>query len=118
MTWETKVYRKRFAFAVIVAKQEAFRADFMSWLSSNWLVWEAFEREANRIWDRGRRHYSARTIGEVLRHETALRQDVPGEEWKINNNVFPDLARLYGIMHPDRADFFECRVNPLSVRAA
>ena len=118
MGWETKVYRKRFAFALVCAEQRHFRADFMSWLSSNWHVWLAFEAEADKVWERGRRHYSARTIYEVLRHESALRQDAPGEEWKLNNNQVPDLARLYTLMHPDRADFFETRVGPLSARAA
>jgi hypothetical protein len=112
------VYRKRMAFALVCAHQSAFRKDFMAWLSANWHVWLAFEREANAIWARGRSHYSARTICEVLRHETALRQDAPGEEWKINNCQIPDLARLYALMYPQRADFFETRVNPLSVRAA
>jgi len=60
-------------------------------------IWKAFEREANAVWRNGRRHYSARTIGEYLRHETALRED---GEWKIT-----DMARLYGLMYPERGLF-------------
>lgn len=117
MSWETDIYRKRFAFAMVCAGQKHFRNDFMSWLSENWHVWQAFEVHADAVWARGRRHYSARTIYEVLRHESALREH-GGGEWKLNNNAVPDLARLYGLMWPERVDLFEKRVGPLSARAA
>lgn len=84
-----------------------FRPGFVTWLVANVHVWNAFAREADKVWGRGRRHYSARTIGEVLRHESALRE--VGGEWKLNNVVFPDLARLYAIRYPERATLFEFR---------
>lgn len=84
-----------------------FRPCFVSWLSENLNVWHAFNREANKVWDRGRRHYSARTIIEYLRHETGLTDN--GSEFKINGNNVSDLARLYALMYPDRAGFFEFR---------
>jgi DNA modification methylase len=86
----------------------------------NWPVWERFEREASYIWFRGRRHYSARTIIEWLRHETVLREAVRQDvgEFKLNNNWVPDLARLYGMVYPDRSGLFETRVMPNSRRAA
>ena len=92
-----------------LAKQNAgkFRDGFCAWLASNRHVWRAFEREASRIWNRGRRHYSARTICEVLRHESALAE--VGSEWKIDNNTAPDLARLYALVHPARAEMFRFR---------
>jgi hypothetical protein len=90
---------------VVHCRPGLFRADFADWLQENWPIWKAFEREANAVWRNGRRHYSARTIGEYLRHETALRED---GEWKINNNIVPDMARLYGLMYPER-DLFEFR---------
>ena len=49
-----------------------YRADFSDWLLANQHIWLAFCAKANAIWDRGRRHYSARTIVEVLRHESTL----------------------------------------------
>lgn len=104
------------ALSIASDNEGAFRAGFIAWLADNAHVWAAFEREANRIWRRGRRHYSARTIGEVLRHESALRES--GSEWKLNNIVFPDLARLYMLVHPARAGFFELRVQSNSERAA
>lgn len=93
-----------------------FRKGFLSWLASNLHVWLAFDREATRVWNRGRRHYSARTIIEHLRHETALADT--GAEFKLNNNTAPDLARLYRLRYPERADLFELRVMPGSERAA
>lgn len=98
------------------ANRAQFRADFPDWLADNAHVWLAFEREADRVWSRGRRHYSARTIVEVLRHESALAE--VGGEWKINNNTAPDLARLYLLRNPSRAGFFEFRQMPGSARAA
>ena len=100
------------------ARQNAdkFRDGFCAWLASNRHVWRAFEREANRIWARGRRHYSARTICEVLRHESALAE--VGSEFKIDNNCAPDLARLYALVHPERAGFFQTRLQAGSERAA
>ncbi len=101
-----------------LANQHAgvFRAGFLTWLTENMHVWAAFQREANRIWARGRRHYSARTIGEVLRHESALAEN--GSEWKLNNSHFPDLARLYLLVHPEREGFFELRYQTNTRKAA
>lgn len=103
--------------ALAQANAGAFRPGFIAWLGDNLHVWIAFKREADRIWNRGRRHYSARTIIHYLRHETAL-QSNDDDDWKINNNVSPDLARLYLLLHPDRTDFFELRTQSNSERAA
>lgn len=84
-----------------------FRAGFPVWLADNPHVWRAFKREANKVWRRGRRHYSARAIIEVLRHESALAE--VGGPWKINDHHTPDLARLYRLVHPARADLFATR---------
>lgn len=118
--WQTKIYQKRLAINVLVRGNPAqFRNDFVDWLEQNFdSAWLPFEREASRIWKSGRRHYSARTIAEWLRHETSVKE-VPNEHgFKLNNNIVPDLARLYELVHPDRDGFFERRVNPLSVRSA
>jgi hypothetical protein len=85
-----------------------FRNDFSNWLKNNWQIWMRFQDEANKVWDHGRRHYSARTLVEFIRHETFLRQT--NLNFKINNSYVPDIGRLYGILNEDRADFFECRV--------
>lgn len=102
--------------ALIHEHADTFRPGFALWLRENRNVWRAFEREANRAWARGRRHYSARTIIEFLRHETALADD--GADFKINGNNVPDLARLYRLRHPERAGLFETRRLAGSERAA
>jgi hypothetical protein len=104
------------ALGVVVAHPAMFRADFRLWLMKNWGVWTAFSREAQRVWAAGRRHYSARTIGEYLRHQTAVREREG--EFKVNDWWWPDLARLYMELHPQCRGFFETRVSPASRRAA
>lgn len=113
-----KIYRKRLAFTMIVGHAEQFRDDFMAWLVDNWAVFLAFEREADRVWNRGRTHYSQRTIWEYLRHETTLREDANYHGWKLNDWYVKDCARLYVLMHPDRHDFFEFRNGQSAVRSA
>ena len=103
----TDVFRKR--LLTTQARDSTYRHDFAEWLEANWHVWQVFEREANRIWERGRRHYSARTIGEYLRHESALRQEPDETPWKLNDHAWPDLARLYIFAYPLRSEFFELR---------
>lgn len=104
------------ATTFVRAKPDLFRADFEEWLARNWHVWQAFEREANFVWDRGRRHYSARTIGEYLRHETLVRE--ADCDFKVNDWYWPDLARLYLMIYPDREGFFERRSGVSAKRAA
>jgi len=116
--WQTDIYRKRLTFTVVDGHPERFRADFKAWLEKNYPVWIAFEHEANRVWDRGRRHYSARTIGEYLRHESAMREQPNEHGFKLNDHWWPDLARLYMLMYPEREGFFERRAGPQTLRAA
>lgn len=102
--------------ALVRDNADQFRADFPAWLAENRAVWAGFKREADRIWHRGRTHYSVRTIIEHLRHESALTDN--DAMFKLNNNHAPDLARLYRLAHPERAGLFETRVMPGSARAA
>lgn len=108
--------RKHTAMLFVASKPCVFRSDFHCWLNDNFHIYEAFEREANKIAAR-RDHYSSRTIIEVLRHETALREAPNELQLKITNNAAPDLARLYAMFHPERREFFEFRHSPLSDRA-
>jgi hypothetical protein len=110
--------RKHTALVFVETRPASFRSDFRGWLERNFAVWEAFEREANRVWERGRRHYSARTIGEYLRHETAVREDQNELSLKLNDHYWPHLARLYVCFHPEREGFFEFRNGQSEVRAA
>lgn len=108
--------RKRAALIYVETRPELFRKDFAVHLADNWHVYEAFAREADKVWARGQRHYSARTVIEVLRHESALRES--GSEWKLNDWWTKDLARLWICMHPERDGFFEFRNGQSAVRAA
>lgn len=101
------------AFAFDASK---FSPEFAEWLAANTHIWTRFCGEAHCIWNSGRRHWSARTIIEYLRHETALTE--VGGEFKINNNYAPDMARLFADTFPDRASLFSTRHMPGSARAA
>lgn len=92
---------------LVRAHEDRFREGFREWLIDNLVVWRAFEGHANRVWSRGRAHYAAKTIVEVIRHETLI-SEFDGE-FKINNNITASLARLYALKHPDRASLFEFR---------
>lgn len=110
--------REHTALVFVRCKPAMFRDDFAAWLQENWHVWSAFEREAGRIWDMGRRHYSARTIGEYLRHESIVREKKNDLGLKLNDHYWPDLARLYMMFHPEREGFFERRSGTGARRAA
>lgn len=100
--------------ALLARPELQFLPTFADWLTQNWHVWLAFCREADKVWARGRRRYSARTIVEVLRHDSVVAE--VGTEWKINNVRIPDMARLYMASFPERAEFFETRVQPNTER--
>lgn len=85
-----------------------YREDFPAWLEQNLPIWEGFKAEADALYAHGVRHWGARTIGEYLRRETRLRAVNDGE-WKVNNNRWPDLARTYLMLYPEREGFFELR---------
>jgi hypothetical protein len=102
------VARQEFVLRRVAEHRGEFRPDFEDWVKANLHVWGRFEQEANAVWAAGRRHYSARTIGEVLRHETAMRA-VGDEPFKLSDWWWPHLARLYAVMYPERVDLFEIR---------
>jgi hypothetical protein len=78
-------------------------------LDENPHIFEQFEREALRMVERGFKHYSAYTITEFLRHNSALRAD-PDYIYKVNNNIIPTLSRDFMDAHPEVPEnFFEQR---------
>lgn len=87
------------------------------WFHSNWHVFEAFEQKALAVIAAGRDHYSARTIVEILVHESVVRETA--SNYKIGNHHAPDLARAFVVLHPEHLDFFEYRrVNTTAFRQA
>jgi hypothetical protein len=81
--------------------------NFEQWLKDNEHIWKAFENQALLIYQRGYRHYSARTIIEFLRHHSALQEK--DSIWKINDHITPFLARKFIAHHPHLNGFFELR---------
>jgi hypothetical protein len=84
-----------------------FRDGFLDWLADNEHIYDTFEAHALALIAKGRTHYSARTIVEVLVHESILREN--GGEFKIGNDRAPDLARVFAIRNPRHALFWEYR---------
>ena len=101
------------ALAGIHANQ--FTERFLAYLPENLHVYEAFVRETLRVTGKGFKHYSARTIIEVLRHHSALHE--VGGPWKLNDWHTPYLARLFALDHPAHADLFEFREAKAVTRA-
>lgn len=92
------------------AHKELLCEEFLEWLPDNIHIWDAFVDEAIKVYRRGFRHYSARTIVHFLRHHTASRE--AGGEWKINNNHSPYLARLFDVMFPEYVGLWSYRETP------
>lgn len=94
-----------------------WRDGFESAVVANFAIFDAFVSKVVDLINAGRNHYSARTIMEVIRHESILRQ---GGEFKINNNLAPDFARLCMNLFPELRErgFFELRNNVDRVVAA
>lgn len=97
---------KQEAVEAVVKNSDQFRSDFARWLCDNFPIYEKFESHG-RIMGAKRSRYSARTIVEFIRHHTALREN--DGEFKITNNVIPDMARLFSMLNPQYADLFEFR---------
>jgi hypothetical protein len=89
---------------------KGFPAKVQEWLIDNEHIWDAFVREAFKAHSAGRKHYSARTIIEFLRHHSMMSEK--SGEWKINNDVVPYLARLIAKVYPNTmGSFFEYRTQ-------
>jgi len=82
---------------------------FFHWLQFNDHIWEQFERHALSMAAK-RKRYSARTIIEVMRWNSDLREQaakphpVSGRPirpplFKMSNNMTPGLARLWMVKH-------------------
>jgi hypothetical protein len=82
-------------------------AGVSDWVEKNGPLVYAFAKEALRI-AAVRKHYSARTIVEVIRHESAI-ADTQGKGFKVNNNRAPHLARVFAKAYPNHAALFSMR---------
>lgn len=85
---------------------QLFRSDLLEWLVVNHHIFDEFRSRALEV-ARFRTHYSARTIAEVMRHDTAIKS--LGDEYKINGNFVPCMARLFALVNPQHKKLFEFR---------
>jgi hypothetical protein len=94
--------------ADLVQFNEYFRPGFLPWLAMNEPIYRQFERQTLELIAAGRRHFSARTIVEEIRHYTRLRE-AGACSFKVNGNWVPDLARVFVVRYPQHAHLWEYR---------
>ena len=89
-------------------EDDGYPVNFWRWLRTNKHVYRAFKIYAFRMAMKGRTRYGAKTIVEVLRYETDLKDTE--KTFKLNNNYTSGMARLfmseYGQKYPG---FFRLR---------
>jgi hypothetical protein len=91
---------------LMLNNEDEFSDEFIFWVPNNIHIVEAFDHETLKIIRKGYKHYSGRTILEVLRHHSALSESGP---WKLNNNYVPYLCRLFALTNPKYGSIFEYR---------
>jgi len=102
------LFERQFPMNIIDKNRSMFTDDFCEWIGLNLHVFAAFVKQAKYVRSVMRRdHYSARTIGEWLRHNSEIREK--GNGWKLNNNYFPALARLSMLAYKELEGLFETR---------
>lgn len=79
--------------------QTLYPEGFFQWLIDNQHIWDQFERHALSMAGK-RERYSARTIIEVMRWNSDIREKK--KLFKLSNNMVPGLARLW--MHKYKLD--------------
>ena len=102
------LFSKPFPMNVVDENRHIFKDEFVEWLGNNLHVFAEFAKQARYVKNVMRRdHYSSRTIGEWLRHNSNLREK--GDGFKLNNNYFPPLSRLIMLAYPELDGMFEKR---------
>lgn len=85
------------------------KADFVSWLTDNYELYEYFSKYAEEAINRGRKRFSAYMIRERVRWYTNVEYD---GDYKISNNLTPYIARLLIVEYPVLAEIFSCKNTP------
>lgn len=91
--------------------KDEYPESFFFWLQFNEHIWLQFERYGLSMAGK-RKRYSARTIIEVMRWNSDIRD---GKEvlFKLSNNMTPGLARLWMAKHGDKyPKFFQLKEFP------
>lgn len=79
---------------------------FLRYDEENPDIWTEFESIALFLIQKGRTHYGAKAICEVIRYNTITRGN---DEFKINNNFTMGYARKFISKYPIYKEFFELR---------
>jgi hypothetical protein len=99
--------RLRTAQIFVECKPDEFWPGFAGWLADNFPIYLEFERRALALWKAGRTHYGHRSLWEVVRYETALRER--DGEFKLNDHFTKSAAKLFCMMNPACDGMFEFR---------
>lgn len=100
------------ARTAVVQNPDNFHRDFYDWMKANFVMYEHFHKEALRCANAGVKHIGSSMIVENIRYRTKLKE-LPGGEFKVNNNIKPDLPRLFALLEPAHKELFEFRkLNP------
>ena len=98
---------KKAIVQLVELHKTVFRKKFHIYIQEQFQVFVEFCKLADKLWERGRRHYSSRTIGEKIRFDSDVSE--VGSTFKLNDHSTPDLGRLYVLLHPERLDLFSYR---------
>ena len=74
-------------------------------------IYKEFKKASFELINAGVPRYSAYGIMHVVRFLT-IQTMLPGEDFKINNNVIPFYARLFVREYPQHKNFFKLHVLP------
>jgi hypothetical protein len=93
---------------VIEQNRGQFTDAFVDWIKVNYHVFGQFCKHAKALIKAGRKHYGAKTIIELVRYHTDIRQK-GDEAFKVNNNYTSYLARLCMLVYPETDGLFDLR---------
>ena len=79
---------------------------FTEYHEQNPQIYEAFKKFAFDLINKGRKHYGARGIIELIRFHSVI---AGNDGFKINNNYGAHYARLFMRDFPQHDNFFKCR---------
>lgn len=90
-------------------RHEQMMIEFVEFNRAHPEVWRYFCANSLRLIRRGRNHYGAQAVMEVIRYHYATSETA--EQFKINNNHIPFYSRAFGLVYPEHADFFSRRIQ-------
>lgn len=99
---------------LIWGNPDQFRQGFDDYLLDNFHLWTEFQQLAYQMINRGRTHYSSKTIIQVMRFHSVLEE--LDSEYKISDQWSADYGRLFMLAHPEYSTFFKTKDSFLRSR--